>query len=140
MTSKPTSGPIQIQSLMTSQVHCIRPDMTIHEAITILLNHSVAGAPVVDDQNKVLTVASEGDLLKLAANGSLDKKISQCMDRLCRTENLITLRRTDAFATAYMKFLSHPVHRLIVIDEKGRLEGIVSRSNVLKIVLESKKA
>lgn len=134
-----TQGNVTVESIMTRNVHCIKLEMTVHEAIGLLLEHSVAGAPIADQNGKAVSVVSEGDLLKLATAVGLKNKISDCLHRLVKTENLLTLKRTDTFAYAYMKALAHPVHRFIVIDGAGRIEGIVSRSNVLRIVFESQK-
>lgn len=139
MSVMTSPGTVQVSTLMTENVFSIFPDMTIHDAIGVLLKNRVAGAPVISRENVVISVASEGDLLKIASKGDLHKKVSDCLDRLCLTENLITIKKTDSFAFAYMKFLAHAVHRLIVVSESGHLEGIVSRSNVLNVVYESKK-
>ena len=128
-----------VETLMTAKVHCLSPDMTIHEAIGIIINQRISGAPVVDKNRRVLTVVSEGDLLKLASKVGLDATVVSCFDRLVKSEQLFTLKKTDTFAHAYMKALAHPVHRFIVVDDRGHLEGIVSRSNILRVVYESKK-
>ena len=85
---------------------------------------------------KVMSVVSEGDLLKLAASVGMAKTIYQCLIKLPKTDKLITLTKTDTFTMVYRKFLSTPVHRLIVVDDKGRLEGIVSRSDVLRVLTD----
>ena len=128
---------VTVESLMTREVRCVQPEMTIHQAIGVLLTHTVAGAPVVDENQKVLSVVSEGDLLRLASKRGLKTTIRECFDQLVKTEGLFSLRKSDGFAHAYMKALGHPVHRFIVVDDTGKLEGIVSRSNILRVVFES---
>ncbi len=99
--------------------------MTVRDAIKFVLKNKIGGAPVVDSNKKVMSVVTEGDLLKLAASVGMEKTIFQCMIRLTKTDKLITIRKTDTFADVYKRFLSHPVHRLIVVDDMGRLEGLV---------------
>ncbi len=125
-----------VEKIMTSSVHSIHPDMTVRDAILLLLKHHISGAPVVDSSRKVMSVVSEGDLLKLAASQGLDKTIFQCMIKLTRSDKLITIAKTEPFTEAYKKFLTQSVHRLIVVDNMGRLEGLVSRSNVLRILAD----
>ena len=129
-----------IENIMISAVHSINADMTVRDAVHELLKYKIGGAPVIDSQKKVLTVVSEGDLLRLAAAMGLEKSIFQCMLKLTKTDKLITVLKTDTFAEAYKKFLSHSVHRLIVVDEKGRLEGLVSRSTVLRVLADAAPA
>jgi predicted transcriptional regulator len=130
----PSTPSLSVASIMIGKVHTVSPDMTVRDAIKLLLKNKIAGAPIVDSSNKVMSVVSEGDLLKLAATQGLDKTIFQCLIRLTRSEKLLTLKKTDSFADAYKKFLTNSVHRLIVVDDMGKLEGIVSRSNVLRVL------
>jgi CBS domain-containing protein len=125
-----------VEAIMTSPVFSISTDDTVREAIKKLLANKIAGAPVIDSTRKVMSVVSEGDLLRLAATMGLDRTIFQCMIKLTKTEKLITVKRADTYAEIYKKFLAHPVHRLIVVDEMGRLDGIVSRSNVLRVLVD----
>ena len=66
-----------MENIMVASVHSINADMTIRDAIRELLKHAIGGAPVIDSQKKVLTVVSEGDLLRLAASMGLEKTIFQ---------------------------------------------------------------
>lgn len=139
-TPASTPPPLKVEDIMTSNVMGVPPEMTVREAMQLLSTHRISGAPVVNNMNKVLSVLSEGDLLKLAATEGLDKTISACLPRLCKTENLMTLKKTSTFSEAYMMFLSKTVHRIIVIDGNGNLQGIVSRSNVLRVICSTSDA
>jgi predicted transcriptional regulator len=135
----PTRPPeIKVETIMTKAVHVITQSMTLRDAIKLLTEHKIAGAPIVDGMNNVISVMTEGDALKLAAlPGGMDKQISKCMDQLCKTNNLITAKANDSFADVYKLFLHHGFHRVIVVDSSGKLHGLVSRSNVLRLLVES---
>ena len=130
---------MKVKNFMTSDVHTVTLDMTVREAIERLTKNEISGAPVVDNVQKVISVVSEGNLLKLAAGKNLDKKIGACLDQLPKTENLISLSSSSSFIDVYRLFLSNPVHRIIIMDANGKLQGIVSRSNVLRILVSSDK-
>lgn len=121
---------------MTTQVSSVTATMTVRDAILLLTSKKVSGAPVVDNMQVVVSVVSEGDLLKLAAAVGLDKTIGQCLDRLPKEKQLITARAQDTFTDVYKVFLTKPIHRIIVTDANGRLRGIVSRSNVLRVLVD----
>lgn len=135
-TAAPTAPAILVEQIMTSEVQCVLTDMTVRDAIQLLLQHKVAGAPVIDSHKKVMSVVSEGDLLKLASSVGMSKTIYQCLIKLTKTDKLITLQKKDTFMTVYRKFLTTQVHRIIVVDDRGRLDGIVSRSDVLRIIAD----
>lgn len=136
----PATPTLKVEDIMTSNVMGVPPEMTVREAMQLLSTHKISGAPVVNNMNKVLSVLSEGDLLKLAASEGMDKSISACLPKLCKTENLMTLKKTNTFSEAYMMFLTKGVHRIIVIDGNGNLQGIVSRSNVLRVICSTSDA
>ncbi len=130
---------LSVEKIMVFEIHSISPEMTVRESILKLLKNRIHGAPVIDSQKKVMSVVSQGDLLKLAATMGLDKTIFQCMTKLVKTDELITVKKKDSFTDAYKKFLSHSVHRLIVVDDHGRLEGMLSRSNILEVIATPSK-
>jgi CBS-domain-containing membrane protein len=132
----PVAPAILVEQIMTSDVHCVLTDMTVRDAIQLLLQHRIAGAPVIDSNKKVMSVVSEGNLLKLASTVGMSKTIYQCLIKLTKTDKLITLQKKDTFMSVYRKFLTTQVHRIIVVDDRGRLEGIVSRSDVLRIIAD----
>jgi predicted transcriptional regulator len=132
--AKSATPQLNVESIMTANVQRINPEMSVREVIKILTTHRISGAPIVDTLGKVISVVSEGDLLKLATSVGLDKPMSFCLRNLPKQEQLITLKKTSPFSEAYSMFLSHPVHRIIVIDGNGKLQGILSRSNILRVL------
>ena len=126
-----------VESIMTSAVHTVTLKMTVLEAIQMVLSKKIHGAPVVDNSNLVVSVISEGNLLKLAAFSGLDTKIAACLDKLPKPDKLITAKKTDTVTDIYKQFLTHQIHRIIIIDGMGKLQGIVSRSNVLQVFISS---
>lgn len=127
---------ISVESIMTTEVSTVSPMSTVRDAIVLLTTKKISGAPVVDNKNSVMSVVSEGDLLRLAAAVGLDKQLGHCLDRLPKVEALITARANDAFTEAYKMFLTKGIHRIIVTDDNGKLRGIVSRSNVLRVLVD----
>lgn len=124
---------------MTSDVYCVTTEMTIQDSIKLLLDHSIRGAPVVDSAKKVISVITEGDLLKLASSIGLSKTVGQCLFALVQTDELVTMKKDASFAEVYKKFLSTSVHRIIITSESGKIQGMVSRSNVLRILYGPEK-
>jgi predicted transcriptional regulator len=140
MEDKKAKPQILVEKIMTSQVHAVTPTMTVRDAIVMLTTNRISGAPVCDANQNVMSVVSEGNLLKLAASMGMDAKISLCLDKLPKLETLITSKKSETFTEVYKKFLTHSIHRIIVIDANGKLQGIVSRSNVLRVLVDPGKA
>lgn len=126
-----------VQDVMTSPVHRVKPDMKVYEAVELLTRYKISGAPIVDQNDNVISIISEGDLLRLAATEGLETTIAHCLPKLPSIQQLITLKKDQLFADAYKLFLKHSLHRIAVVDGNGRLNGIVSRADVLRIFVEA---
>lgn len=137
MSAAPSSKPITVESIMITDVIVVTGEMTVHQAIGLMLDKKISGAPIVDTMKRVISIASESDLMKVAATAGLTKTISACMDQF--PKNVITIKKTASFTELYRLFLAHPIHRIIVTDDMGRLLGLVSRSTVLKVLYGSPK-
>ncbi len=121
---------------MVSEVECITVDMTVKAAIGAFIKRKISGAPVIDSVKKVISVVSQSDLMKLAATKGLTATIGGNLSSLPKESDLITLKRDVPFADLYRKFLTVNVHRIIIVDDNGKLQGLVSRSTVLKVLYD----
>ncbi len=120
------------REIMTTQLVTLQPKMTVEDAIKTLLQHSISGAPVVDEDGKLLGVLSEFDCLRAIAN----EQFHEDHDESGVVEDLMTRGgetigpEADLFQVA-QTFVSLRVRRLPVLDG-DRLLGQVSRRDVLR--------
>jgi len=143
---------MQARDVMTTSVVSVTPDTTVHELAMLLTKHRISAAPVVDQEQHVVGMISEGDLLHReeidtektpsrrswwlemlgSDRGAEDyirshaRKVGEIMshDPICVSE--------DASLTEIASVLeSHHIKRVPVLRE-GRVVGIVSRSNLVQ--------
>lgn len=126
-----------LDTIMPPQTYSISLGMSVKEAISLLLEKKIGGAPVVDLSNVVVSIATEGDLLKLAATVGLEAKIVSCLNHLAKPEKLVTANRQIPFIDLYRLFLTSKVHRVLIVDMNMKLQGIVSRSTILRVLVDS---
>ncbi len=124
---------VTAESLMTNKVHSITTEMKISEAIGLLLKNRIHGAPVVDSLKRVISEINEGDLLKLAPKG-LSKSVGSYLETLPTFAQLDTAKRSAPFAYLYREFLTKEIDRIIIVDDNKQLQGLVSRSDILRIL------
>ncbi len=131
----------------------IRDSYTVHvrtpvsAIVTLLLDQALRWLPVIDDQRRVVGVISEGDLLRREVI-SLTMELKQLLPlperaaavlalekrNLCAADLLtpaITLPSHASLETAAQQMVQHSLKRLPVVDEQGRLVGILARSDLL---------
>jgi len=134
----PAPPKVLVSEIMTAGVHRVTPEMKVYEVIELLTKYRISGAPVVDQIDLVLTVISEGDVMRLAASEGLDATIAHCLPHLPKPHKLVTLEKSDTFTAAYKLFMKHSLHRIIVVDGNGRLHGLVSRADILRLIVEAR--
>ena len=137
-----------VKDLMTPQVVTIGPATPFKEIVARLANHRVSAVLVVDDDGLVLGVVSEADLLLKEEFPDPDADIPLFWTKRRRLERdraaattardlmsvaVVSIAPDATVAEAARRMHTAGVKRLPVLDEGGRLVGIVSRADLLKV-------
>ena len=137
-----------VKDLMTPQVVTIGPKTPFKEIVARLANHRVSAVPVVNDDGLVLGVVSEADLLLKEEFPDPDadtplfwtKRRRLERDRAAATTArdlmsvaVVSIAPDATVAEAARRMHTAGVKRLPVLDEGGRLVGILSRADLLKV-------
>lgn len=134
--------PWQVDDVMTRKVVAVRQETPYRDVVDVLLRHRISAVPVTDGANVIVGVVSEADLLlKVAAQEWRDPaKRAKADGRTAgdvMTAPAVTTQASLAVAAAARRMHGAQVKRLPVADERGRLIGIVTRSDLLKVQLRS---
>jgi CBS domain-containing protein len=127
----------QVDDVMTRDVVSVSPGAAYPEIVAKLLDRGVSALPVVDASGRVVGVVSEADLLprvEVTDGARRPRRKAHAM----RAEELmttpaITIRPGAAIAEAARVLDAMRVKRLPVVDTDGRLLGIVSRRDLLRM-------
>jgi len=132
---KPAVKALRVEEMMTIDVVAVTPVMTLKEVVKLFLERRISGAPIIDQNGNVISVISQTDLIQFIALDGMAGQVNQYLKKLPKTENVVSVRKTDLFKDVFKEFLIKPVRRIIVVDDNGRLQGIVSKSNLLRAFL-----
>lgn len=135
--SKNAAPTVLVTDFMVREVHRVTPDMKLWEVAELMMKHNISGAPVVDAMDHVISVIGEGDTLRLAAAHGVTTTVSHCLPELPQTKDLVTLQKFATFTDAYRLFLKHKYHRIPIIDGAGTLKGLITRSSILRMIVEA---
>jgi CBS domain-containing protein len=119
---------------MDTETHAVPPHMPILDAIAVLIDNGVTGVPVVDLHDVVIGILSEEHCLKLLSSGGADHDrpkgiVANYVDRTVPQVS----PDVDVYYLAGL-FESHPKHRRFAVVENGKLVGVVTRKDVLKLL------
>ncbi|MGW7484731.1 CBS domain-containing protein [Nonomuraea muscovyensis] len=148
-----------VQDVMTTDVAAVNQNDSFHTVADLLISRGVSGVPVLDDDNRVKGVVSEADLLAkeefkeryygdgympplrarirrtVGSEGSgFHKALGESAGALMTSPAHTTT--ADASVVLAARLMDkYGVKRLPVVDDSGRLVGIVSRRDLIKVFL-----
>ena len=126
---------IPINTIMTGNVITVQASTPIYEAMNLLTKFAISGLPVVDADNKLIGILTEKDVLKILINPNIGAK-DKVDDFM--TRNVFSFTE-DADAIAVCEFfIKNPIRRVPIV-RNGKLIGVVSRRDIIVLVLEAKE-
>ncbi|MEV6208945.1 CBS domain-containing protein [Kitasatospora sp. NPDC051914] len=142
-----------VESVMTRHVVRVAPETGFREIVAVLAEFDITAVPVVDSADRPVGIVSEADLLRtLAAQDDDDPPASGTAEawsaegpagadgaavtagELMSGPVVCTTPGASVVAAARL-MTGHRVKRLPVVDEDGRLVGMVSRGDLLRVFL-----
>jgi CBS domain-containing protein len=119
-----------VREIMNKRVIGIRPEATLAEAVTILTQHHIGGAPVVNSEGAIVGVISELALIDVVFDS--DAKDGRVADYM--TPEVHTVHPDDALSRPAQLFALYSFRRLPVVED-GKLVGIVTRRDLMNYAL-----
>ncbi|MFM9373591.1 CBS domain-containing protein [Streptomyces sp. Da 82-17] len=124
-----------VADLMTPTAVGVAPETTFKEIARLLDEYDITAVPVVDKLDRPLGVVSEADLVRRHVRGDEDDTAEELMSSpavVARPE------WSAVFAAGVMD--REKVKRLPVVDDDGRLIGVLSRSDLVQLFLRRDRA
>ncbi|MCF3143455.1 CBS domain-containing protein [Streptomyces platensis] len=142
--------PHTVSDVMTQTVVAVGQEAPFKEIIETMEQWKVSALPVLVGEGRVIGVVSEADLLPKEEFRESEPDHMQQLRRLddvrkagaqtageLMSSPALTVHAGDTIAQAARTMAFKSVKRLPVVDSAGLLQGIVSRSDLLKVFLRS---
>jgi stage IV sporulation protein FB len=127
---------VRIRDIMSARIVSLRASASLEDAARALVANEIGGAPVVDDDGRVLGFLARADLAdpERRANALERSGPSPSVADLMLPA-LAVLRDSEPAIEAARMMVREHLHRVLVTDEVGRLVGIVTPTDVLRAAL-----
>ena len=125
---------ITIDSIYRSPAITCTPEMGLVEMAGIMKVNNISGIVVVEGE-KPVGVVSLRDLRDLIADGI--SNIASLTVRDIMKVGLITIRQRDYLLKAIFLMAKHNIHRLVVVDERDKLVGVMTDTDLVRIQTQS---
>jgi CBS domain-containing protein len=135
--------------LMTTPVRTIPQEMSLREAAHLFLRDRISGAPVVDANGRCIGVLSSSDFVTWAGKDGHGKVVhfiapwGEMIDiddspdneiRYYMTAQPVTVGPTTSIGELAQKMVDAHIHRVLVVVDQNRPQGIVTSTDILAAV------
>jgi IMP dehydrogenase len=103
----------------------IHPDQKVEKVLKLMETYRISGVPVTKGDQLVGIVTNRD----LRFESDLNKKISEVMTR----DNLVTVSEGITLEDSKKLLHEHRIEKLLVVDKKGRLTGLITIKDIEKI-------
>lgn len=146
---------VPVGRCMTRELVTVSPDVPVTQAALLMLRHHIAGMPVVTATGELVGVFTEADLLAAVGlrHHQPHHSIWQTLESIFSPEtpmdtlsgsvgelmvrDVVTLREDATLGDVIATMGRHAIKRVIVTDENSKVVGIVTRSNLIRMLLET---
>ena len=119
---------IQVKDVMNRKLVSIDKDTTIVEAAKIMIQNDISFLPILNKGN-LIGILTDRDIINRIIGKERDIYASVF---IAMTTNIITINKNEDILSAIKLMKDKQVKRIIVINEKNKLLGILSISDILK--------
>lgn len=124
---------LPVSKYMTERVMTANLDQTIKSVCKIMNERNLGGVVIVKkgvSGNEPVGIVTERDVIRKI--GDVDLFTTQTPIRELMSTNLVTIKPTDTIADSVGLMHGNNIRRLPVIDEDGKMVGIITDKDVLK--------
>jgi len=130
--------PSLVSDYMTTKLITFKPDQPVAEVMDTLIRNKISGGPVVNENDELLGIISEGDCIKhISESRYYNIPIDNDNVEKHMVKNVETIEGNLNIFEAAEKFLQSKRRRFPIV-EKGKLVGQISQKDILIAALEQK--
>jgi len=140
-----------VAHIMREEITSMSHTAPVAEVVTLLIEHSLRSAPIVDAANCLVGIITDGDLLhraglttRIGLQNELPDNQAHALLAALRQSSLtageimttpvVSVYNDEPVRAAVAKMVKHDLKRLPVINEDRRLLGMVSRIDIFRVV------
>ncbi|QPG76246.1 AMP-activated serine/threonine-protein kinase regulatory subunit [Brettanomyces nanus] len=125
----------------TTNISAAKLETPVMEVINLMIQKSISSVPIVDEQDKLINAYEAVDVLTLIKGGLYaDLTLSVGEALLKRSEDfegVYTCTLNDSVFAISETIRKARVHRLFIVDDDGKLLGVLTLSDILRYILFS---
>jgi CBS domain-containing protein len=126
---------VRVRDFMVSKPVVFTRDMDLLDAIRVLLDRRISGAPVVDRRGNLIGVLTERDFLRAALVAGYHGERGGCIGDYMSSD-VQAVNADDSLLDVATRFVETKYRRYPVIED-NRVVGVVARRDVLRAIIDA---
>ena len=134
MASPSTGMMVPVQNVMTGRVVLVFQEVPMAEVRSIATRYDYNAFPVVTSEGRLVGMVTKGDLLRVFREGLGNPDVWLQPVSRWMAHGVLALRPKDSVETAVTLMVDSGFRSLPVIDDDGKVVGIVSRNDLMQAI------
>lgn len=121
---------MRCSEIMKTAIECVSPQTSVRSAARRMRDQGIGFLPVCDDSKRPIGTLTDRDIAVrvVAEGGSIDAPVETCM-----SDGVVDCRSSDSIEDARELMEQHQVSRIVCTGAGGRIEGIISLSDIIDL-------
>lgn len=136
---------VKVREWMTSQVLSVTLDTSLSDARDLMREKNIRRLPVVDNKQKVVGIITIGDIREASPSDASSLsvwEVNYLWDKLkvkkVMTKNPATIHADNALLDVAEIMLEHKIGGVPVVEADGTLCGIITESDIFRMLVKSR--
>jgi CBS-domain-containing membrane protein len=127
---EPSLDDMRVHELMTRRVTAVHPATSVERAARLMEECDCGALPVIGDNGVLVGMITDRDIaIRIVARGR-DARYAIVAD--CMSERVFACYANESVAECMRQMAHHQVRRMPVVDEHGRLVGIMAQGDLAR--------
>jgi CBS domain-containing protein len=122
-------GGTKVHEVMTDRPRCVTAETTVSEAAQLMKSDDVGSLPVLDGEQLAGMITDRDIVIRAIAEGKDPRGMPV---REVASRELVRVNADDDLSSALQLMATQQVRRLPVVDDDGRLVGILAQADVAR--------
>ncbi len=132
-----------VKDWMKRDVIVAGPELGMLDAHKLMRDHQIRRLPIVNRRGKLVGIVTRSDIRRAEPSGAttlnvweLNYLLANLQLRDIMTKNeVVTCRPDDTVKTAALRMKESKIGALPVVDDQGRVVGIITESDIFRILI-----
>lgn len=126
------------KKIMTKKVITCSPTGTLLQVQQLMVNSSISRVVIVNENNQPVGIITQKDMIDFLVADKSKRGNEEIKAEEVMTKKLITAKRKTPIAKIAETMAKKGISSVIIVDDKGKLVGIITKSDTIRAVAHQK--